>query len=72
MTIQDEFTDLDLSAVRKFELRHNRDGLCMHCKTPHVDGYRCLRHLEINRLRIRRAGGHQPKEKAGRGRPLQY
>ncbi len=42
--IQDEFTMLPVSAQRKHQLRHERDGKCRVCPQPATHGPYCEKH----------------------------
>jgi len=43
--IQDEFTYLQISRQRKYQLRQKREGRCSECGQPTERGSRCLKHL---------------------------
>ena len=51
--IQDEFTHLQTTRQRKFQLRMERDGRCTKCGEPVVMGSRCVFHLVKARERER-------------------
>lgn len=43
--VRDEFSNLDISRQRRWQLRKQRDGRCIICGgKPVVYGVRCLRH----------------------------
>jgi hypothetical protein len=43
--IEDEFTHLNVSRQRKYQLRRQREGRCVQCGRPAVRGGRCLKHM---------------------------
>ena len=55
--IKDEFTFLNISRQRKYQLRMQRDSRCTECGAPAVEGSRCLKHLVRARERQRRKRG---------------
>ncbi len=55
--IQDEFTNLNLSRQRKYQLRMQRDKRCTECGEPAPVGSRCLKHLIHARERQRKKRG---------------
>jgi len=55
--IQDEFTNLNVSRQRKYQLRKQRDQRCTECGEPVVKGSRCLKHLIAARERQRKKRG---------------
>ncbi len=55
--IQDEFTDLNISRQRKYQLRMQRDKRCTECGEPVIAGSRCLKHLVKARERQRKKRG---------------
>lgn len=55
--IQDEFTHLNISRQRKYQLRMSRDRRCTECGEPVVAGSRCLKHLIESRERQRERRG---------------
>jgi hypothetical protein len=55
--IQDEFSSLNVSRQRRYQLRKQRDNLCVLCGEPAVRGSRCLRHLIAARERQRKRAG---------------
>jgi len=55
--IQDEFTELNISRQRKYQLRKQRDKCCTECGEPAVQGSRCLKHLVKARERQRKKRG---------------
>ena len=55
--IQDEFTHLNISRQRKYQLRMQRDNRCTECGEPAAQGSRCLRHLVKARERQRKKRG---------------
>lgn len=64
--IVDEYTDRrDLSRQRKYQLRHERDGLCAQCSRPQdpTSSNHCTVHLEARR----RNTGSKPWVEGGRG-----
>jgi hypothetical protein len=56
-SIQDEFTDLQISRQRKYQLRMKRDKKCTECGQPAAEGSRCLKHLVKARERQRKKRG---------------
>jgi hypothetical protein len=52
--IKDEFTFLNISRQRKYQLRMQRDSRCTECGAPAVEGSRCLEHLVRARERQRK------------------
>ncbi len=55
--ILDEFTSLNISRQRKYQLRMARDKRCTECGQPAVQGSRCLKHLVRARERQRKKRG---------------
>ncbi len=55
--IQDEFTTLQISRQRKYQLRMQRDKRCTECGEPAAQGSRCLKHLVKARERQRKKRG---------------
>jgi len=55
--IEDEFTHLEISRQRKYQLRRQRDSKCTECGEPAVQGSRCLKHLVKARERQRKKRG---------------
>ncbi len=55
--IKDEFTDLNISRQRKYQLRKLRDKRCTECGSPALTGSRCLKHLVLARERQRKKRG---------------
>jgi hypothetical protein len=55
--IQDEFTHLEISRQRKYQLRKQRDNRCTECGEPAAQGSRCLQHLVKARERQRKKRG---------------
>jgi hypothetical protein len=55
--IQDEFTTLEISRQRKYQLRMQRDRRCTECGAPAAQGSRCLKHLVKARERQRKKRG---------------
>jgi len=51
--IHDEFTALPIHRARKYQLRHQRDGLCILCCTERQDGdpIYCHAHRQEHRPR---------------------
>ena len=56
-TIKDEFTHLNISRQRKYQLRMARDKRCTECGEPAIQGSRCLKHLVKARERQRKKRG---------------
>ncbi|HTL56406.1 MAG TPA: hypothetical protein VL361_12055 [Candidatus Limnocylindrales bacterium] len=55
--IQDEFTKLQISRQRKYQLRMQRDKRCTECGEPALHASRCLKHLVKARERQRAKKG---------------
>ncbi len=55
--ISDEFTNLNISRQRKYQLRMQRDKRCTECGAPAAQGSRCLEHLVKARERQRKKRG---------------
>ena len=55
--IQDEFTQLQISRQRKYQLRMKRDKRCTECGAPAAKGSRCVKHLVKARERQRKKRG---------------
>jgi hypothetical protein len=55
--IQDEFTNLEISRQRKYQLRKQRDNRCTECGAPAMQASRCLKHLVLARERQRSKHG---------------
>jgi hypothetical protein len=55
--IEDEFTTLQISRQRKYQLRQKRDKRCTECGAPAEEGSRCLKHLVTARERQRSRRG---------------
>lgn len=55
--IQDEFTHLQISRQRKYQLRMQRDQKCTECGAPTAAGSRCVKHLVKARERQRKKRG---------------
>ncbi|MGA2662288.1 MAG: hypothetical protein ABSH34_32810 [Verrucomicrobiota bacterium] len=55
--IEDEFTDLQMSRQRKYQLRMRREGRCVVCGEKAAGSYLCLKHLVAERERRRRKLG---------------
>jgi hypothetical protein len=55
--IKDEFTFLNISRQRKYQLRMQRDKRCTECGAPAVQGSRCVEHLVRARERQRKKRG---------------
>lgn len=51
--ITDEFTHLKVSKERKYQLRRQRDGLCIICGKQPYDKLYCQKHAEAIRARNR-------------------
>lgn len=63
--IQDEFTMLDISAQRKYQLRRERDGLCRLCGEPAETGFGyCVKHRreQLRRHRLWRVSQDNPQD----------
>jgi len=56
-SIQDEFTTMEISRQRKYQLRMKRDKKCTECGHPAAEGSRCLKHLVKARERQRKKRG---------------
>jgi hypothetical protein len=52
--IIDEFTYLNISRQRKYQMRKKRDGRCTQCGEPAASGARCLKHLILYREQQRK------------------
>ena len=52
--IIDEFTYLNISRQRKYQMRKKRDGRCTQCGEPALSGARCLKHLVLYREQQRK------------------
>jgi hypothetical protein len=52
--IIDEFTYLNISRQRKYQMRKKRDGRCTQCGAPVLSGARCLKHLVLYREQQRK------------------
>ena len=54
--ITDEFTHLEISRQRKYQLRMQRDKRCTECGAPAAQGSRCIEHLvkALERQRTKR------------------
>ncbi len=53
--IIDEFTPLNLSRRRKYQLRRVKAGLCVKCSNPLEPGHElCVKHLVKEALRLRK------------------
>jgi hypothetical protein len=52
--IIDEFTHLNISRQRKYQLRKQRDARCIICGQRAVSSTFCLKHLSKNRERVRK------------------
>lgn len=61
--IIDEFTNLNISPTQKYQLRHRRDGKCMHCASPISENNKsyCESHRLKNndRMNSRNKNDHQ-------------
>jgi hypothetical protein len=55
--IADEFTHLEISRQRKYQLRMQRDKRCTECGAPAAQGSRCIEHLVKARERQRTKRG---------------
>lgn len=60
-----------MTRQRIAQLANNAKGLCAYCKNALHPGSKalCWHHLTKLRIRQRKAGGHDPHYKSGRGRP---
>jgi hypothetical protein len=52
--IKDEFTSLNISRGRKWQLRHAKAGLCMKCSQPAVASCLCEKHCIQQALQTRK------------------
>ena len=59
MRIQDEFTKLEISRQRKWQLRRERDGCCTECGEKVASQNLCMHHLVLARERQRSRNGNQ-------------
>jgi hypothetical protein len=59
--ILDRFTKLGVSRQRKYQMRHDRAGLCNLCPRPAVMAFHCLEHAVRNRedQRVRQKSGRR-------------
>jgi hypothetical protein len=56
--IHDEFScRRDISRARRYQLRHQRDGVCIYCAEPTVTKLHCLKHAAAIRERARKRLG---------------
>jgi hypothetical protein len=55
--IEDEFTGMQISRQRKYQLRMQRDKRCTECGEPATEGSRCVAHLVKARERQRKKRG---------------
>lgn len=56
--IHDEFScRTDISRARRYQLRHQRDGVCIYCAEPTVTKLHCLKHAAAIRERARKRLG---------------
>jgi len=56
--IHDEFScRKDLSRARRYQLRHQRDGICIYCAQPRVTNFYCPKHAAAIRERMRKRLG---------------
>jgi hypothetical protein len=69
--IHDEFTHLNISRQRKYQLRMSRDSKCTECGEPAIAGSRCLKHLVRARERQRKQAGSKRRYKSTLGYRLQ-
>jgi len=53
IAIVDEFTNLEISRQRKYQLRQQRDNRCTECGAPAAQASRCVEHLVKARERQR-------------------
>lgn len=52
--IKDEFTALKVSRGRKWQLRHEKAGLCIKCSEPAVSSRLCKKHRVQDALNARK------------------
>ncbi len=57
--IEDEFTHLNVSKQRKYQLRKKRDRRCEICGAPAIAAGRCLDHMIDARERLRKKKGNR-------------
>ena len=56
--IHDEFSGrTDVSRARRYQLRHQRDGICIYCAKPRVTNFYCPKHAAAIRERMRKRLG---------------
>jgi hypothetical protein len=56
--IHDEFScRKDVSRARRYQLRHQRDGICIYCAEPTATKFHCLKHAAAIRERMRKRLG---------------
>ena len=56
--IHDEFScRTDVSRARRYQLRHQRDGICIYCAEPRVTNFYCQKHAAAIRERMRKRLG---------------
>ena len=56
--IHDEFScRTDVSRARRYQLRHQRDGICIYCAEPRATKFHCLKHAAAIRERMRKRLG---------------
>jgi hypothetical protein len=56
--IHDEFScRTDVSRARRYQLRHQRDGICIYCAEPRVTKFHCVKHAAVIRERMRKRLG---------------
>jgi hypothetical protein len=56
--IHDEFSSRkDISRARRYQLRHQRDGICIYCAEPRATKFHCLKHAAAIRERMRKRLG---------------
>jgi hypothetical protein len=56
--VHDEFSSrTDISRARRYQLRHQRDGICIYCAEPTVTKFHCLKHAAAIRERMRKRLG---------------
>jgi len=56
--IHDEFSSrTDISRARRYQLRHQRDGICIYCAEPTATKFHCLKHAAAIRERMRKRLG---------------
>jgi hypothetical protein len=69
--IKDNFTNLNISRQRRYQLRKLRDGKCTQCGRPSAIGSRCLNHLVKAREHQRKKRGLKRRYKHAMSYQLQ-